>query len=96
MTTQAKHTPGPWLPVSLTIGKKNFWRVMSREGNLPETKANATIQALAPKMAERLEANAVFMEVLCADLPLHSLAAGKMREEAARTRALLAKLDGAK
>jgi hypothetical protein len=52
----AKHTPGPWVPVELKIGRKSFWIAISAEGKLRETEGNARLIAAAPDLLEALQA----------------------------------------
>jgi len=62
--TEAKHTPGPWVPVEMMIGSRSFWVAISAEGRLPETEANARLIAAAPDMA----AEAAFLLERLSDL----------------------------
>jgi hypothetical protein len=50
------HTPGPWIPVKMTIPGHEFWVAQHRGGDLsqkgPEAEANARLIAAAPELLE--------------------------------------------
>ena len=54
-TFTEQHTPGPWKAVKLELASKVFWKAMCRDGNLPETEANARLIAAAPELLAALE-----------------------------------------